>query len=275
MVYHRMGLEENAIEDLSKAEKYGCRNALMFSERALAFRALGNMAQAIEDLTIAIEVGGLQTKYLSDRARCLLDQSLYSRAEADLCKALELDARSPSLLYQRGLTLYAQERYAEAVADLKAALQFDPEESCLADLYYHLGVSYANIDKHPLAVPAYDHAVSRRGDMPHYRHERAKSLQAIADHTSALRDFTRVLDLQPTNAHAFFRRAFSYKAMGLYSEAAEDFEAAKEFAPDDPRMIVNYRRLTSINCVSLGPCGRECTAIVQLGVDGTPQQVRS
>merc|ERR1712151_375909 len=90
-----------------------------------------------------------------------------------------------------------------------------------------------------------------------YLHERAKSLQVNGEHEKALHDFSRVIDMQPTNARAMFRRAFSFKAQGLYEEAAEDFEAAKEFAPDDPRLVVNYRKVYSVPAVSLGPCGHE------------------
>jgi len=157
----------------------------------------------------------------------------------------------------RGITRYAQEMYADSIADLKAALQYDPPEEHLADIYYHLGVSYANLGKHELAVPAYDQAIQREPAKPHFVHERAKSLQVVGEHEKALRDFTRVLDAQATNARAMFRRGFSFKALGMYEEAAEDFEGAKEFAPDDPRMVVNYRQVYSVSCISLGPCGQE------------------
>merc|ERR1711972_273391 len=99
--------------------------------------------------------------------------------------------------------------------------------------------------------------MGRTPRMPHYLHERAKSLQAVGKHEEALRDFHHVLDMQPANAHALFRRAFAFKALGLYHEAAEDFEAAKEFAPDDPRLVINYRQVSGTACMSLGPCGHE------------------
>ncbi len=38
-----------------------------------------------------------------------------------------------------------------------------------------------------------------------------------------------------------FRRAFSFKALGLLEEAADDFEGAKEFDPEDARLVINYR----------------------------------
>jgi len=257
VVYHRMGQEQDAIEDLTKAIELGSTGAAVYSERGLAWRALGNMAQATNDLTAAIEADATQTSYLSHRAQCLFEQGLYDRAEADLSRALQLDGSDPELLYKRGITRYAQRRYAESIADLKAALQDTPPKGHEADIYYHLGVSYANLGKHNLAVTSYDEAIKLGPEKPHYLHERAKSLQAIGDHERALTDFSRVIEIQPTNARAMFRRAFSFKAQGQYELAAEDFEAAKEFAPDDPRLVVNYRKVCSVATISLGPCGHE------------------
>jgi hypothetical protein len=35
----------------------------------------------------------------------------------------------------------------------------------------------------------------------------------------------------------------------------QDFEAAKEFEPQDPRLVLNYRKVHSVACISLGPAG--------------------
>ncbi|CAL1153105.1 unnamed protein product [Cladocopium goreaui] len=212
VVYHRMGREEDAIEDLSRAIELGSTEAAVFSERGLAWRSFGNMAQAVIDLTSAIEADGTQTLYLSNRGQCLFEQGLYDRAEADLSRALQIDGRDAELLYRRGITRYAQKHYAESIADLKAALAQGPVAGHEAEVYYHLGVSYANLGKHVLAVPAYDQAINlTREDKPHYLHERAKSLQIVGEHKRALDDFSKVIDMQPTNARAMFRRAFSFK----------------------------------------------------------------
>eukprot|EP00434_Breviolum_minutum_P018445 symbB.v1.2.016273.t1/scaffold1235.1/size130242/4 len=277
VVYHRMGREEDAIEDLSRAIELGSTEAAVFSERGLAWRSFGNMAQAVIDLTAAIEADGTQTLYLSNRGQCLFEQGLYDRAEADLSRALQIDGRDAELLYRRGITRYAQKHYAESIADLKAALAQGPIAGHEAEVYYHLGVSYANLGKHTLAVPAYEQAINlTREDRPHYLHERAKSLQIVGEHKRALDDFSKVIDMQPTNARAMFRRAFSFKAScelllllsvpfsraeGMYDSAAEDFEAAKEFAPDDPRLVINYRKVYDVACISLGPCGHEDPSI--------------
>jgi len=72
-----------------------------------------------------------------------------------------------------------------------------------------------------------------------YIHERAKAHQMIGMHHEAVADFNVVIKRNRKNAHAYFRRAFSQKAMGALAEnpeerstcfarAADDFEQAKE-----------------------------------------------
>ena len=46
-----------------------------------------------------------------------------------------------------------------------------------------------------------------------YIHERAKAYQMIEWHKEAVQDFNVVINKNPKNAHAFFRRAFSLKAL--------------------------------------------------------------
>lgn len=46
-------------------------------------------------------------------------------------------------------------------------------------------------------------------------------------YVESIEDFTTVTKKNSKNAHAYFRWAFSYKAMKEYDKAAEDFETAK------------------------------------------------
>lgn len=90
-----------------------------------------------------------------------------------------------------------------------------------------------------------------------YIHERAKALQMIEEHEKAVEDFSSVIKKNPKNAHAHFRRAFSYKSLKMYSQAADDFEKAKELDPLNPKMVVNYKKLKGITCIVLCKPGEE------------------
>ena len=90
-----------------------------------------------------------------------------------------------------------------------------------------------------------------------YIHERAKAYQIIEEHQHAVDDFSVVIKKNPKNAHAYFRRAFSQKALKRYPEAADDFEKAKELDPLNPKLVVNYKKLKGITCIVLCKPGEE------------------
>jgi len=46
----------------------------------------------------------------------------------------------------------------------------------------------------------------------------------IEEHEKAVEDFNVVIRNNPKNAHAYFRRAFSHKALQNSSQATDDFE---------------------------------------------------
>jgi len=79
----------------------------------------------------------------------------------------------------------------------------------------------------------------------------------IEEHASAIEDFDSVIQKNPNNAHAYFRRAFSHKSMKNYSQAADDFEIAKEKDPLNQKLVVNYKKLQGITCIVLCKPGEE------------------
>lgn len=79
----------------------------------------------------------------------------------------------------------------------------------------------------------------------------------IGDHENAVLDFSYVISKNPKNAHAHFRRAFSYKLLKQYKEAADDFELAKKLDPLNPKMVVNYKQLKGLSCIVLCKPGEE------------------
>ena len=79
----------------------------------------------------------------------------------------------------------------------------------------------------------------------------------IEYHEEAVADFSTVIKKNPKNAHAYFRRAFSQKALKRFSEAADDFEKAKELDPLNPKLVVNYKKWQGVGCIVLCEPGEE------------------
>ena len=81
--------------------------------------------------------------------------------------------------------------------------------------------------------------------------ERGKVYQNLELFDEAIEDFSWVILNNEKNAHAFFRRAFAYKATKEFVKAAEDFEMAKNLDPMNPNLVVNYKKLKGVGCIVL------------------------
>lgn len=117
------------------------------------------------------------------------------------------------MLYKLGLTYYAHQKYKKCIKTLKAALKNKPFLSFEADIYYHIGLAYCRVQKFEKSIFPFSRCVERDPEDIRYVHERAKAYQMIDYHEQAVDDYTAVIDRNPKNAHAHFRRAFSLKAL--------------------------------------------------------------
>ena len=126
-----------------------------------------------------------------------------------------------------------------------------------ADIYYHIGLAYCNVEKFEKAIYPFSKCIELNPSEITFLHERAKAYQMIEDHEKAVADFDLLIKKNPKNAHAHFRRAFSQKALRNYSQAADDFEQAKALDPLNPKMVVNYKKLKGVTCIVLCKPGEE------------------
>lgn len=129
-----------------------------------------------------------------------------------------------------------------------------------------MGLSFAHRQQNIAAIEQFTFALrSDGGDSDRtltptqtlYVHERAKALQLERYYDEARDDFTRVLQQNPHNAHAYFRRGFCFKALGQLREAAADLETAKLLDPTNLQLVVNYKELKDTECVILCAPGNE------------------
>jgi tetratricopeptide (TPR) repeat protein len=79
----------------------------------------------------------------------------------------------------------------------------------------------------------------------------------IEMHVEAVADFDAVIKRSPKNAHAYFRRAFSLKALKEFAKAADDFEMAKNIDPLNPQLVINHKKLKGVGCIVLCEPGME------------------
>jgi len=169
---------------------------------------------------------------------------------------LATNNNNPLVYYRRGLAYYKNKDYVAAIKDLEKSLLNRPNRNIQSDIYYHIGIAYSNLEKHEEAIEPLSKAIELE-PIPRYFHERAKCHILLERNGSALKDLNAVIDKQPENAFAFFRRGFAHKALKKYDEAAEDFMKARELSPTDPRLIINKKQIYQTKYRKLCEAGEE------------------
>ena len=163
------------------------------------------------------------------RGECFFQNRKYDEAAADYAKALELDplikSRTPSTVYIELIDELIErdlhdQQYDRAIMYITKALAFKPEDT---EYYYHkLAEAY-----HGRGMYCYEHGGYDETD------------EAIAD-------FTRAIELDPTNAGYYLSRAFVYYMLVDYywdygpvakkvesnNKAIADYTRAIELAPE-------------------------------------------
>lgn len=63
-------------------------------------------------------------------------------------------------------------------------------------------------------------------------------LAAMGQHNGAIADYTRAINLDPTDGNAYLQRGLAYENTGRYQKALEDYSKAIQLRPDDPEMYM-------------------------------------
>lgn len=65
----------------------------------------------------------------------------------------------------------------------------------------------------------------------------------MEEHDQAIKDFGRVIELEPQHVDAYFRRALSLKISKKFPEAVADFDKAETLNPGNPKIAENFKKL--------------------------------
>ncbi|EEQ97725.1 tetratricopeptide repeat protein, tpr, putative [Perkinsus marinus ATCC 50983] len=201
--------------------------------RGMVRSELGDYEKALEDLSER----GMCWKYLGNLPEAISDLS--AAVEKSGGKVLEYLSNRAQCFLEYGL-------YGRADDDLCKAIAMGDCDGDGNYLYYRRGVARFVQLRYEEAIKDLERAVE--SDRP--------PEECMADLYYHL-GVCEVLRWQPLNSRALFRRAFSFKALKMFDEAAEDFEAARELEPDDIRFVVDYKKIADFETVTLCPAGHE------------------
>nr|CCC91305.1 conserved hypothetical protein [Trypanosoma congolense IL3000] len=221
---------QGAYEDLQICIfEHKTRRPEALNNLSAVLRKLGKDKEALEYANEAVALNDKNHCYLLQRAECFFSLGDYSAVLEDLASITELGHESAELYYLQGRSKYALRDFHGAAEALIKASALQPGLSDCPDYCYALGVAYlcsgTKVDE---AEKFLTKAITSHDNPPPlYYDERARARQRLKDTRGMLEDLNFVLQNNQNDPTIFLRRSLGYKAVGLYDEAARDFEKAK------------------------------------------------
>lgn len=196
--------------------------------RGLAFQRLGEHHKAIADfdkvITCFPDWPGAFVAYHSRAAsRQALGQNL--EAVEDCNEAINRNPEFIDAIYLRGTARKALEQFEAAVSDMDAVLDADPTYH---EAYRVRGSLYLLQHRWRQAIDDFTAAIERSASGLEGARQcfylRGMAAQEFGDHSAAITDFSRAIELAPGDCGAYFRRSRSYAEIGESTLADADFQ---------------------------------------------------
>jgi len=152
------------------------------------------------------------------------------QAIADANRVLDFNPKDVPSLLGRGAAYTRKGDYGKAEEDLKRALALDPAN---ARVYACLALLDACTRRLPQAVVGFSKAIELNPDETAYYHDRGVARAEIGgEDDAAIDDFTKALDMNPTDADSWYYRAILERRKNRNAEAIADLTKTIIIRPD-------------------------------------------
>ena len=136
---------------------------------------------------------------------------------------------NPGLLAQRATVYYENEGYDEAIADMNAAIKVD---STNAGFYHLLADVYLDYYKSKKALETMEHVAAMYPDSIPTLLKLTEYYHILTMYEESMRTIDQILQIDPSNAEAFFMFGVNFKELGDRNRAINSFQKAVEYDPD-------------------------------------------
>lgn len=190
--------------------------------------------RAVTLISQAIALGPDNPQYLpaySNRASAYRKLGQLPLALADLDRVVGAGAPSAEVHFNRANTLFELQRYGEAAEAYARASMLDPADSAT---FNSLGITYSLLGRHTEAVAAYQSAIRLRPDHAAAYNNLGLVFSQLKRTEEAFASFGKALDIVPTYADALYNRATALLALGRHADAVLDFDRLMAVNPFYP-----------------------------------------
>jgi len=204
-----------------------------YVQQGIKFFQEKKIGQALENLEAALK---LQPNNEDVRKMIMMIRKQADAiANADQALVNEIKQRTDSL----GIT-DLDKAIAEYTETLKRNTNDASAKSKLASVYYIRGLTFASKGEHIRAIEDYTTAINNEPNYPLALNKRGRANLEMGNHDQAIKDFEKLIQLNPNDdnakqilAGAYRTRGIAYDKKGAYNHAIPDFEMVLKLRPDD------------------------------------------
>lgn len=221
--YRQLGkrIAKKAVKYFSKQIQRGNDGRRVYRDRAVANQFLQMYASAIEDLTTALDREPNDADLLVRRGQVYAVTGDHQAAEEDFGKAIRLDRRNHWARFCRAQSRCVRGNREKARRDVQKAIRISG-----ANPQYHklLAVILADLGQSDQVVRCLNRATLLDSTDASSFRARGDALVAQKNWLDAVNDYTRAMELDPTQVNLLISRAIAYARAGKPKSAIMDYE---------------------------------------------------
>jgi tetratricopeptide (TPR) repeat protein len=221
-VYHRMGDDTKALEDITAALKLNEKYAPALELRGRIYKS---GKSALDEFDKAIAADPRCLKAWVSRARLHRAEHAHDQAVADYSKAIEMSPYCYEAFLERGeIYRLPKQLHAEAVKDFTQAIQLNPNNTWP---YAYRGETRRMLKQYTEAIEDSDAAIKLMPRNAFALATRGAAYHQMGGHTQeALKDLNAAIEINDRNSFAYRFRSYAREAAGDKENAQKDLETA-------------------------------------------------
>jgi tetratricopeptide (TPR) repeat protein len=213
---------EQALKMLNEAWILDSTELSISFSRAKIFEESGYPEDALKEYNIIIQAEPENGEAYLGRGLVLYELEQDELAFTDFKDALELDSLLTDAWFHIGLIYYDNQLYDLSIGAFNSFLAINPEDS---DALFNRGNSYYALQQHKEAMEDYNKAIRFQASADMY-YNRALCHYALANYTDALRDLDIYIQVNSSDAEAYYIRCLTNQKAGRKEEACADCSMA-------------------------------------------------
>lgn len=246
-LYCQMGDYNKALQDANRMLKLDPKSPFAYHDLGLVYKEVAKPKEAIVAFTKALELSvtkdGKASNYYH-RGSQYASIGEYQKCIDDSTRSLEIGGRRVDSLAQRAISYQALNQHAKAVDDFTTIIQNALKTNDMNGVRHlmHRAYSYEQLGKFDKAIADYSLSSKYQPADEICISKRAIAFSKSGKHFEAIKDFTKVIELDTDGGwRTFLARGKEYAAIKEYKKAISDYNKALEMDPPDPATIYEAR----------------------------------